>query len=325
MAFTRRHTRALLAAACVPALLVAGPAAAAPQGGGGAPQQARAGQVEGAGPQADQGRPSNAERSSPAKREEPRQGRAQHTDGGQARVTTFDAGQGGDPQAAGRQGRGRTERPDRRGPSGPDRTTASVDSPTGAGGAENPQRSGGADGGRTGGRPSAAPPAAGPTAHPVPGPDPVRPNRPGQEPAGPVLVVPDPGPAPGSEPATATAPPIAVAPAVPRPGFAPTPAAATTAADATAPRPERPVVGIRAGWPLTLHGQLGTLLEDVGTTIDRVVPGDLGPMREPLARVVPLLLAVLGAFLALQRGIGRGLGHVPMVAVPPRLHTLTHD
>lgn len=38
---------------------------------------------------------------------------------------------------------------------------------------------------------------------------------------------------------------------------------------------------------------------------------------------LPILLALLGAFLALQRGIGRGLGHVPMA--PQTTTQTTHD
>lgn len=93
---------------------------------------------------------------------------------------------------------------------------------------------------------------------------------------------------------------------------------------ATAPaQPDAPATPGRRVWRLDIDGPFADLLEDVRTTINRVVPQDLGPVREPLVRLVPVLLAILGAFLALQRGIGRGLGHVPMVASsalydPPR-------
>lgn len=62
----------------------------------------------------------------------------------------------------------------------------------------------------------------------------------------------------------------------------------------------------------------GGFVEDVATRVVEFRPSDLGPMTEPVARMVPLLLALLGAFLALQRGIGRGLGHVPMVVTTHR-------
>lgn len=93
---------------------------------------------------------------------------------------------------------------------------------------------------------------------------------------------------------------------------------APTQASAPAPQAQPPVPGPqgRRVWRLNIDGPFADLLEDVRTTIDRMVPQDLGPVREPLIRLVPVLLAILGAFLALQRGIGRGLGHIPMVASP---------
>lgn len=73
----------------------------------------------------------------------------------------------------------------------------------------------------------------------------------------------------------------------------------------------------RPVWRPDVGGSFGNLLDQLDRGVQRLdqfVPRDLGPAGEPLARLVPLLLAVLGAFLALQRGIGAGLGHVPMVA-----------
>lgn len=109
---------------------------------------------------------------------------------------------------------------------------------------------------------------------------------------------------PASTPATATIPPATNA-------SAPAPAPADAARDRVTTIV--PLADGRRVVTLDLVGPFAELLDDVVHSIERVAPRALGPAAEPLARVVPLLLAMLGAFLALQRGIGRGLGHVPMV------------
>ena len=86
------------------------------------------------------------------------------------------------------------------------------------------------------------------------------------------------------------------------------------ASDIPAPSIIAPAVTGRDVWRPTFDARVTELLSDVRGTLERAVPRGLAPTHEPLARLVPLLLAVLGAFLALQRGIGKGLGHVPMVA-----------
>lgn len=128
-------------------------------------------------------------------------------------------------------------------------------------------------------------------------------------------------PPPTTEPAPA-APQPQPATAAPAPPTAGTAGTAVPAAPPSEPAPsadaETAPSGRRVIWP-DLDGPFRDLLRGVTSSIGDAVPRDLGPVRQPLAEVVPLLLALLGAFLALQRGIGRGLGQVPMVAaVAPR-------
>lgn len=128
----------------------------------------------------------------------------------------------------------------------------------------------------------------------------------------------DPRAADGRAPSTpvagpAPASPVAPSSPVPTGGAIPEPRGLTPDTTTTVPPPRG-----RRGLPdLDLLAPVTSLLEGVERTIDRVAPRVLGPSAEPLARLVPLLLAMLGAFLALQRGIGRGLGHVPMVVTTP--------
>ncbi len=166
------------------------------------------------------------------------------------------------------------------------------------------------------------PPTSGPEALPVPAPTPERPAGPSQ-PSTPTLDVPAPVPAPAPVPPLAPAPAAAAVDAsVATPGTAP------TEVPAPSPGTDRagvPTVAQPPNWPLEIGTRFGEVLDGVRQTLDRVVPHELGPIREPLIQLVPILLAILGAFLALQRGIGRGLGHVPMVASPARRHTVTRD
>lgn len=169
----------------------------------------------------------------------------------------------------------------------------------GVGTAEHPGQ------GKATGRPATAGPAdPAPSAEePASAPEPVTPREP---------VPADPAPAP---------------PTVAEPVVAPqssTPAAPTSSADTDPTRvpaavtaPADPVPAPARGMGPTL-GEIGQdfadMLEGVAGRVGDLRVPELGPaVTEPVARLVPLLLALLGAFLALQRGIGRGLGHVPMV------------
>lgn len=211
-------------------------------------------------------------------------------------------GQGGGGQDASERGRGRADAPGQQKKQGTveRRPAGGPSAGTGQPGADAPGR--------------APEPRAGRAGEPAPAPIP--------EPA-PVLVV---------QPADVTAPQPPPPAAVPDPAPVAATASSGTAdaqpapvevAPPPAPAPEPEPVGRRVVRP-HLGGPFSDLLRDVGTSIRRVVPQDLGPIREPLAEMVPLLLAVLGAFLALQRGLGRGLGQVPMVAVAPRHDVVRH-
>lgn len=175
------------------------------------------------------------------------------------------------------------------------------------------------------------PPAAGPDALPVPPAQPGRPAGASDGPATPMLEVPEPVVEPQAAPPPQAPPTVREEPApVAIDAGAPTPAPPEPASDVPpavepAPPTRVPNVTIRPLLPFGLADELGDLVEGVGQTLDRVVPRDLGPVREPLAELVPVLLAILGAFLALQRGIGHGLGHVPMVANTVHRHTVNRD
>jgi hypothetical protein len=140
---------------------------------------------------------------------------------------------------------------------------------------------------------------------------------------------PDPAVAPEPEPASSPDTPTPVAaPAVAAPVADVPPVAAPAPpgpVDTAGPAVPAPVDLGRLVWRLDLDGPFRDLLDEVGGTIRRAIPEDLGPIREPLIRVVPVLLAILGAFLALQRGLGRGLGHVPMVGAPSLIDSTRRD
>lgn len=149
--------------------------------------------------------------------------------------------------------------------------------------------------------------------------------------AGSAAAPPDPGPAGPAQPA-APAQQAPVDPVVAQPVAAPQDTA-PSAPTAEPPVPQAPVPAA-AGAPAVIEAPptrgvargLGQVGRDVAEVIEGVT-GRVGDLRiadlspaitEPVARLVPLLLLLLGAFLALQRGIGRGLGHVPMVVTTHR-------
>lgn len=185
-----------------------------------------------------------------------------------------------------------------------------------------------------------------PTRPPQPTDPPTRPDRPSQtptpnEPSSPTPSTPTtPAPTPSqdqpaSEDDEAVAAPVDDGPGPVAPAEAPEPAPDaqdTAAGTVTAPAsPEStpapsaqeaaPTDAPAIRWPdLGMDGPFADYLRDVsegvGRTIERISPVELEQLQRPLVTMVPLLLLVLGAFLALQRGIGHGLGHVPMAASP---------
>ena len=285
MASSRRTVRRLLVASCVPVLVALGPTAAV------------------AAPQAGGHGPS------------------------QSKVPTHESPRQAGPKSHGEVGGGKAATPKHRAgaPHGKAKGHAAASRRTPAGARPNQGGEGTATPGRQGPG-KAAPHSNGPSVLEVPAPVLQRPQGEAEPLWTPRLEVPAPQPEP-APPATSPAP-------APRPAVVPravdarkpaSPPAPETVPAPPQPQADAPVVAQPPGWPRSLGEGLGTVLDRVGQTVDRVVPDPLGPLREPLAHLVPLLLAVLGAFLALQRGIGRGLGHVPMVASPARRHTVLRD
>lgn len=137
---------------------------------------------------------------------------------------------------------------------------------------------------------------------------------------------PAPDPAPLAEPEPAAEPvpvaPIEVADPVPAPESSPPPPTlAPVLTDAVAA--VDPIVDSVVEVPVAVDGPGGTfadMINELAARLPSLEALDLRDLPEPVSRMVPMLLGLLGAFLALQRGIGRGLGHVPMAVsgAPPR-------
>lgn len=274
-------------------------------------------------------RPGSADRRTPAGRKGPDRTTAAAVASADGRGTS--GGQGSAPNRVG-PNRAGPNRPgaqaSKQKPGGQARQLQSVTQPSNANQKARKDASRNA-GPKPGGPPPGSAPAPAPDTGPAPAP---KPQDPAIEPRD-ATPVHDPVPVPVRDPAPA---PLDPAPA-PREAPAPLPGpsvvvvVAPPASPGTAPvAPSPPAVD--AG-PETATGRQGPGLEErlagildgARRSIDQLVPRDLGPMPEPLARLVPLLLGLLGAFLALQRGIGRGLGRVPMVAAPPMRDAVRRD
>lgn len=306
MASTRRTARTLLAGACVvPLLAFPGVASAAPPDHAAANGQQQGKQSQQQGKQAAEGRaqerPATGAKGSGATASSARPDRPGANGAGRGGPPTRDTGADRTTSAASTTTSSSSDSStsSSRGGSttGPSADTGSKDDRPGRGRGRlvPPGHATDGDGGReaAGGATTPSAPTTDPSsppAGPAAGPAPSSPASSG--PAGAPTATPSP-------PALVPPPSFAVTtPAPPAPAEAPPPAAPA----------EAPAV---PGPALTLDQRLEALLDDVGS-IGRGVPGALGPVPEPLSDLVPTLLLILGAFLVVQRGIGRGLGHVPM-------------
>lgn len=300
MASARRTAHTLLAGACVvPLLAVPGVASAAP------PEHAAAhGQQPGsdAAPgRADDGPSAGTRQTASATESSGRTGQGATDD----RPAGRDSGRRGPPARDGgtdRASASTTSASTSTTSSSPARGSGSSDDPTASSSDDRPGRGlgrgvppGRATDGDGGGREAtggATTPAA-----------PATTSTPSTPSTGPAMAGPVAGPAAPS-PQPALAPPPTFAVTTPSPG-APSPAGTEVPATPSQAPPE-PVA-------LDLDQRLQAMLDDVAGSVGPGIPNVLGrPVPEPLSELVPTLLLILGAFLVVQRGIGRGLGHVPM-------------
>lgn len=129
----------------------------------------------------------------------------------------------------------------------------------------------------------------------------------------------------GPETGTAVSPPTPAPPVAPAP--APTSEGTATSAsdDVASPGPQAEPSATEqseSSGLVSLPGVAGLVDDLLDAVRDVEAPGPRAILRpfsgQPADAVggVSLLLALLGAFLALQRGIGRGIGHVPMSNTP---------